>query len=253
MKNGPKRCPHGRQFKPGTSDAGLDPKSFVTYRPCLAPATPRTVGSGSLSCWVDIKYKCLRPCNFPLCSSSPTPCLFPPFNIDFLNAKQGSKQTPLAMLHSLIWAIWALSTSPSAAERPARLVKWEDLMVATSAFPRFSGEVANITRTGTPKVAAVLFNSGAIEPITCRSNAEGLHCDADCGDCGDVAAEFPNAINELQLHSPPQLDGLTFIGNRILSDKKEDGTKCRSFFLWQSNPAGKIPIDNTVVQINLVS
>lgn len=157
------------------------------------------------------------------------------------------------MFPSLIWAICALAIPLSVAERSERPVEWVDLMIATSSFPRFFGEVTNINRTGPPRVAAVLFNTGSVEPITCRSTAEGFRCDADCGDCGTVPPQVTTAIGSIQVYSPPPLDGLTFIAQRLDSLYMEDGAIGRTSSFWQSDPAGKIPIDNTIMQINIVS
>lgn len=159
------------------------------------------------------------------------------------------------MLPHLNWAIWALVIALSVAERPP--VQWEDLMVATSRFPRFFGEVTTINRTGEPKVNGVLnFKDGTLTPVTCvKDYTTYVKCDDD----GRVVVkEIRPIIREIQYHSPPYMNDLRFTLEKIFwskgkDAKGEDGTIFRTFFLFQSILDGMITIDNTVVKVHKVS
>lgn len=153
------------------------------------------------------------------------------------------------MLPYLSWAIWALVIPLSVAERPP--VKWEDLMVATSRFPRFFGEVTAINRTGEAKVNAVVHDDGTLTPVTCvKDYPTGVKCDEDGW---VVKKEMRPVIREIQYHSPPYLNELRFTAEGFLWSEGGDGTIFRTFFLFQSNLDGMITIDNTFVKVHKVS
>lgn len=153
------------------------------------------------------------------------------------------------MLPHLKWAIWALVIPLSVAERPP--VTWVDLMIATSRFPRFFGEVTTINRTGEPKVNGVVQNDGTLTPVTCvKDPTLAVKCD---GDGWDIVEEMRPAIYGLQYQSLPLLNDLRFTTNGTLWSKGEDGTIFRTYFFFQSNLDGMITIDNTIVKIHIVS
>lgn len=155
------------------------------------------------------------------------------------------------MLPHLNWAIWALVIPLSVAERPP--VKWEDLMIATSRFPRFFGEVTTINRTGEPKVHGVLKSDGTLMPVTCVKDYN-LTNYVKCDDDGRVVSkDMRPIIREIQYHSPEYMNDLRFTLEKVFWSKGEDGTIFRTFFLFQSMLDGMITIDNTVVKVHRVS
>lgn len=158
------------------------------------------------------------------------------------------------MLRSLKWAVWALILPFLLAD--AHQVKWEDLMIATDKFPRFSGlgEVdPDVDERGSPKVVAYRMG-GKAEPVKCFQGDGGqFRCDfVDCGDCETVHNASLDATRLFQGFSPNQLNDLTFIGDSVLYGE-EDGWHRRSFLFKQTNLGGTIEIDNTIVKYNLVS
>lgn len=156
----------------------------------------------------------------------------------------------------LAWAIWALILPVTMAHH--HRVKWEDLMVATNKFPRFFGEAPSISRTGSPRVVGIGYKHGSVvEPAKCSgANAEEMHCELDCGHCMLVGRKFLIAIDHLQRLSPPQLNELTFITSEYTGIKWVVGKQAawhRHLWFNQTNLGGTIAIDNSRVQLNLVS
>lgn len=172
------------------------------------------------------------------------------------NPKDDFKQ--ITMLPSLKWATLALSIPLSMADRLAPRVKWEDLMLATSEFPRFFGEVTNLNRTGPPRVVAAQKAEGErwiIMPVKCAgATSEEFHCDYDCPHCGPVAQEFSYPIFQFQNASRPDLNlnNLTFVASNF-SETNKSGILSRNFFFTQTNLGGTVEIDNAIVQLNWVS
>lgn len=152
------------------------------------------------------------------------------------------------MLPSLNWAIWALALPLSIAMRSAHPVKWEDLMVATSEFPRYFGEVTTVPRTGPPKVAWVKIDSGSFERVSCETVPGYLKCD-NKPSAWKVSKELAPAIADVQDHSPPYLNDLRFLAYIIWSSHGENGTTYRTFVFNQTSPDDMVVIDNTIVNI----
>lgn len=162
----------------------------------------------------------------------------------------------IPMLSPLTWAILALTLPFSMAQRVHHDVKWEDLMVATSQFPRFFGEPANITRTGDAKVHAMYLEDGTVMSMNCYNTVvkgEWLRCDVDCDGCVTMTDALLDGIDQAQQWFKPDLNNLTFVLRRTDEHEGEDGWWFRTFFFDQTNLGGKIEIDNAIVQLYLVS
>lgn len=164
---------------------------------------------------------------------------------------QSTPTIRITMLPSLNWVIWALTLPLSMAVRSSRPVKWEDLMIATSEFPRYFGEVTTVPRTGPPKVAWMRINSGSFERVSCVSSPGHVECDKS--QAWKVSEELYPAIGEVQDHSPPYLNDLGFLAYIIYSSHGENGTTYRTFVFNQTSLDDMVVIDNTIVNIWLVS
>lgn len=169
------------------------------------------------------------------------------------------------MTPPLKWAIWALAVSHSMGdpvEEAAKLVKWEDLMVASSRFPRFFGSPAHISRTDPPKVIALSINNqaqiapfGDIEPMHCSSDSGNFSCvlDCNCATRNDIDLEAYSALQERRSFLSHHLDGLNLMADYEFWEKyPADGHTLHKYFFTQTL-GGRIPIDNTQVKLGLVS
>lgn len=160
------------------------------------------------------------------------------------------------MLSPLTWAILALTLPFSMAQRVHHDVKWEDLMVATSNFPRFFGKPANITRTGDAKVHGIYLEDGTVAPMDCYTpddTDEWLRCDVDCDGCVTMTQALLDGIDLAIEWFEPDLNNLTFVLRRVEESEGKDGWWFRSFTFHQTNLGGNIEIDNAIVKIELVS
>lgn len=160
--------------------------------------------------------------------------------------------TRTAMQPSLTWAIWALFIPLSVAERVARQVNWVDLMTATSKFPRFFGEPAEVNRTGPPQVVALTnATDGRTERMKCsRSTSKAFDCVFDCESCmPSIKKDVLGVIELLQEGHQAAWNNLTFIADRWTRhsewiDKEEQ--PFQTVFFNQTNLGGEIEIDNTM-------
>jgi hypothetical protein len=162
------------------------------------------------------------------------------------------------MLSPLEWTTWALAVSHLMTETSASHVSWEDLMIATSKFPRFFGSPAIIARTDPPKVTGVSFYNDVL-PLHCSSDSGNFSCAADCKtiNCGhgapyDDAIPAFSAPQERRSSLSHHLDGLEFAFDQNLYDYCLDNHTRQSSFFSQILD-GLIPVDNTLVVLGLVS
>jgi hypothetical protein len=177
------------------------------------------------------------------------------------------------MLPFLKWAEWAFVISLVMAEATAsrKLVRWEDLMLATSHFPRFFGSPAEISRTDPPKVIGLWFHND-IEPLNCASGSDKeFSCKVNCtridcrkGQAYDQALTAISALEERQSALPHVVDGLQFLWKNMTwwfdypAQHKLHGRQLRRFQFMQTldglDPThSPIPIDNTLAVVSYVS
>lgn len=166
-----------------------------------------------------------------------------------------------------IWAIWALAVSHAMGEEAAELVKWEDLMVAASRFPRFFGSPALIPRNDTdpPKVTALSTNNwehnatmapfGTIQPMNCSSDSGNFSCvlDCNCVDQPDVDLEAYSALQEGRSSLSHHLDGLNLTADFDLWERYSGDNHTLHQIFFTQTLGGRTPIDNTQVKLGLVS
>ena len=168
---------------------------------------------------------------------------------------RNTSSTQFPMMRSLKWAIWALAIPLSMAERLAHRVKWEDLMVATSEFPKFWGGFNPINRTGPPRVTHMVTN-GNLEPIQCHTEIGPERTESSCSlKVDDI---WLKAIWGLQNGSAniSALNGLNFtaadVSNDIIKDDRVGNNDTYKRAVFQQNLDG-IDIEGAYVEMSVVS
>lgn len=241
--------------------AGYYTKGFMTYRLGLANTRSWTVHAEFPKCLVDLQLY--------IAAAVSISGLLKQNNFSFLlfSAYTSLKPVTAAMAPPLKWATWALAVShsrghPGPEQEAAEPVKWEDLMVAASRFPRFFGSPARVPRTDPPKVAALSYKNfpgvqlspfGKIEPMHCSSDSGNFACAVDCK-CANPAEKSLPAYVTLQERNSSlshHIDGLDFISDYWLTTDHTGHKLLRHFFTQTLD--GKVPIDNTQVILALVS
>lgn len=166
----------------------------------------------------------------------------------------------LAMFALLEWTIWALAISPSMAEATAKPVEWVDLMIATSRFPRFFGAPPHVSRSNPPNVTGLTTGYSAYKLVPPFGKILPVECSTKSGKFSCSGVEYsgflvPEAVSLLQGRDfkGHDLDGLNFTVDWALNHTYPGSPRKSCVIYFSQNMGERLPIDNTRVEIGLVS